>query len=245
MFFSRFRLRAFVLHLVLSLSVACACAVLVFRVWHPAPLDAAVGVTGIFLMMLGIDAVLGPLLTLAVAKEGKKSLKFDLSVIILLQLAALLYGLHSIAFNRPVYVAFDTFRFDLVQAGSIPAQSLEKAAAPYRRLGFGRADQVAVRPPADDAERNRRLFEELQTGVAPSMQPDLYEPLPVQQKQIIASMQPLKELEKFNPPDAVARIVQDYPQAGAWLPLKASDQDMTVLLDKQGGILGIVDLRPW
>ena len=50
-------------------------------VWYPAPLFKVVGGFEIFLMLLGIDVVLGSRLTLIVFKQGKKSLKFDLAVI--------------------------------------------------------------------------------------------------------------------------------------------------------------------
>ena len=44
-----------------------------------------------------IDVILGPLLTLLVYKQGKKTLLFDLTVIVLLQISALGYGLWTIS----------------------------------------------------------------------------------------------------------------------------------------------------
>ena len=98
----KFRLKAFAYHLGISVFIALVSLYIVFMVWHPAPLAKAVGVTYIFIMMLAIDAVLGPLLTLIIAKKDKKSLKFDLSVIIALQVAAFSYGIYNIAISRPV-----------------------------------------------------------------------------------------------------------------------------------------------
>ena len=83
MWLKNFKIKYFLSHLIVSLLIACCCLILVFYVWHPVPLAKAIGVTHIFLMMLIIDVILGPLLTLLVAKQGKKTLKFDLSVIIL------------------------------------------------------------------------------------------------------------------------------------------------------------------
>lgn len=42
-----------------------------------------------------------------------------------------------------------------------------------------------------------------------------------------------------------ADILAKYPQAVGWVPLKAIAMDMTVLLDEQGNVVKIVDLRPW
>lgn len=84
-------------HLLISIIMALAATLLVFIIWYPPPLHLATGVTSIFLMLLIIDVTLGPLLTLIVYKPGKKTLVMDLTVIACLQIAALAYGLHSVA----------------------------------------------------------------------------------------------------------------------------------------------------
>ena len=88
------RLKFFLSHLSLSILIALIVMGLVFFVWYPTPLAKAVGVTHIFLMILAIDVIVGPLLGLLVYKESKKSLKFDLTVIIFIQISALLYGVY-------------------------------------------------------------------------------------------------------------------------------------------------------
>lgn len=45
------------------LVLALLALALAFLVWYPGPLPKAVGIAGIFFMMLGIDVVLGPLPT--------------------------------------------------------------------------------------------------------------------------------------------------------------------------------------
>lgn len=242
----KFRLKAFAYHLGISVFIALVSLYIVFMIWHPAPLAKAVGVTHIFIMMLGIDAILGPLLTLIVAKKGKKSLKFDLGVIIALQLAAFTYGIYNIAISRPVYIAFDTSRFEVVQANNIPKVSLKEAMPPYNILGWGQPKFVAVKLAENNEQKNNRLFVELQTGVAPSMQPNLYEPLDNQWSILNNNSKILNDLYKHNPKPAVDSIQQQYPTATQWLPLKAYVQDMVVLINtKDDSIVAIVDLRPW
>ena len=58
----KFRLKAFATHLLVSLLVAMGSVYLVFQVWHPSPLQQAVGVTSIFLLLLTVDVVSGPCL---------------------------------------------------------------------------------------------------------------------------------------------------------------------------------------
>ena len=80
------RLKFFSCHLLISVLIALISILLVFFVWYPAPLAEALGVGHLFLMLIFIDVMLGPLLGLIIYKEGKKSLKFDLTIIILIQI---------------------------------------------------------------------------------------------------------------------------------------------------------------
>ena len=240
-----FRVRTFLIHLLSSVCIAAISLYIIFMVWHPAPLATAVGVTHIFIMMLAIDVVLGPLLTLIVAKKGKKSLKFDLGVIIVLQLAAFIYGIYNIAISRPVYIAFDTLRFEVVQANNILDESLQRATLPYINLGWGKPKWVAVEAVENDEQRSERLFLELETGVAPTMQPNLYEPLDNQWSVINSKAQPFSALYEANKQIQVDATIDEYPAATAWLPLKAYEKDMVVLIDNDNNsIVDIVDLRP-
>lgn len=240
----KFRIKVFAYHLGTSVLIALISLYTVFMVWHPAPLAKAVGVTHIFIMMLGIDVILGPLLTFIIAKKDKKSLKFDLGVIIILQLAAFTYGIYNIAISRPVYIAFDTSRFEVVQANNIPVESLNIATSPYNTLAWGRPKFVAVKPAESTEQKNNRLFVELETGVAPSMQPNLYVPLESQWGNISRNAKILSDLYDTNSKKNVDNILSQYPSAKVWLPLKAYEQDMVVLIDSDN-IVDIVDLRPW
>lgn len=243
----KFRLKAACIHLLISALVALIGIGLVFWVWHPDPLQKAVGVTHIFLMMLGIDVVLGPLLTLLVASsKEKKTLKFDLSVIAAVQLAAYLYGMHSIAVSRPVYVAFDKLRFEVVQADSV-VRATDKTILPeYQSNPLFAPQWVSVRPYKDAAEQSRRTMLELQEGVSPSMMADLYQPLNDGWGGMLERKHGLDELKQYNPAEQVAKELAAYPQADSYLPMKAPSEDMAVLLDsEQKQVLGIVDLRPW
>jgi len=246
MWLTKFRLKYFFAHLSVSLLLACCCLFLVFCIWYPAPLAKAVGVTSLFFMMLAIDVILGPLLTLIVAEKGKKLLKLDLVIIFLIQIAALTYGLYSISNGRPVWIAFDTLRFDVAQANNIPVENLKQAKEPYNFLSWGKPQFIAVIPTKNEEERSNRTFVEFQTGVAPSMQPSLYEPIYNQSKQIKKQLSPLSELVSYNDKGLVEKTLIKYPDANAFLPLKASEVDMVVLLNKESShIIKIVDLRPW
>ena len=182
---------------------------------------------------------------MASSKE-KKTLKFDLSVIAAVQLAAYLYGMHSIAVSRPVYIAFDKLRFEVVQADSV-VRATDKTILPeYQSNPLFAPQWVSVRPYKDAAEQSRRTMLELQEGVSPSMMADLYQPLNDGWGGMLERKHGLDELKQYNSAEQVAKELAAYPQADSYLPMKAPSVDMAVLLDsRQKQVLGIVDLRPW
>ena len=119
--------RASGIHFVISLFVGLVLLALCWFVWYPAPMLLAIGGHEIFLLIVGIDVVIGPLLTLVVFKTGKKKLKFDLAMIALLQILALEYGVSTLLEARPVYVAALGDKFQVIQATEVTDANLEKA----------------------------------------------------------------------------------------------------------------------
>ncbi|WP_308366586.1 MULTISPECIES: TfpX/TfpZ family type IV pilin accessory protein [unclassified Microbulbifer] len=240
------RLRAFAVHLLLSFLVALATLLLVFQIWYPAPLSVAMGVTHIFLVMLLVDVTLGPVLTFCVFKKGKKTLKVDLAVIAALQVGALIYGLHTVAEGRPVWLVFTTDRFDAVRPIDIDFRFPDKVAPDYASPPvLGPRWVAAVRP--DDLQADSDIvFESVFGGADLQHRPYLYRPLNAAVEDISARAQPLDRLEDFNSSSQVADVLKRWPEADAWLPLMASVKPMVVLIKKQSAeIVAIVDLAPW
>src|SRR4051812_10875535 len=100
------RWKAGLTHFGISLTVAGLVYVAVRYLWYPGALFEIAGGLELLLLIISVDVTLGPLVTLIVFKPGKWGLKFDLAVIGILQSAALVYGLYTIAESRPVYVTF-------------------------------------------------------------------------------------------------------------------------------------------
>ena len=112
------RTRAALIHLAISVAFAVAAALLIVLGWYTLPYFWLVG--GLFLLALivGVDVILGPLMTFIVcapASPGKNCF-FDLSLIGLLQAAALVYGLHAAYTSRLVYAVYVDGVFHLVKA---------------------------------------------------------------------------------------------------------------------------------
>ncbi len=61
-------------------------------------------------LLIGVDLIAGPLLTLVVFKSGKKGLSFDLSCIAIFQAACMAAGMRVVYSERPIVLvlAWDT-----------------------------------------------------------------------------------------------------------------------------------------
>ena len=242
------KLIAFASHLLISLMIALLSVILVYVVWYPQPLGVAAGVTRLFLLMITIDIIIGPLLTFIVYKKNKKTLKFDLSVIAILQIAALLYGLYAVYDGRPAWVAYSVDRFEMVRVNELDVRHVKQAKPEYATPPLLGYKYVHAQVDKKDIElKNKALFEEVFAGVAPSQKPELYQPVETAYPLIRERAKPLDDLYQFNSREQVDSILKQHATADSFVPLKANAVSMTVLINKAAGgqVVAIVDLRPW
>lgn len=239
------RLKFFLNHLLLSFLAALLVVGLVFFIWYPLPLAQAAGVMHIFLMMLAIDVIVGPILGLLVYKEGKKTLKFDLSVIIVIQIAALCYGVFSIEQGRPVWIAYNVDRFELVRKNEIITENIDQALPQYQKNSWFKPKLVGVEFAQDKLQRENDMFAEALGGISIAQKPERYVDFSQAKAQLQKRAQSLELLQQYNDKAVVEKTLAKYPKATAFLPMKASAVDMTVLINHTGEVVKIVDLRPW
>jgi len=105
------RWQAFGIHLAISVVVLTALMALIFLLWYPGILfNVDGGWTGLRIV-IGVDLVLGPLLTLVVYKSGKPGLRFDLTCIVVFQAVCMAGGMFIVHAERPLalVLAYDTF----------------------------------------------------------------------------------------------------------------------------------------
>ena len=239
------RLRAAGIHLTICIAVAGILLALFWLVWYPAPLFRAVGGQEIFLMLLGVDVALGPLLTLVVFKSGKRTLKFDLAVIALVQVAALIYGVHTLLAGRPVYVAALGDRFDVIQANNVEPQELVTAKTTLPWLG---PKWVGTRKSSDKDEHERVLFSGL-GGASYGNFPQHHVSLESMRETILANAKPVSELRTKNlsrDSEITTWLAQRgySDQTAVFQPLKASSERMAVILDATTAtVIGIAPFK--
>ncbi len=105
------RWQAFGIHLAISMLLLLAMLAIILLLWYPGLLFSVDGGWTGLRIVIGVDLVLGPLLTLVVFKAGKPGLKFDLSCIAAFQLICMTAGMWIVYDERPLalVLAYDTF----------------------------------------------------------------------------------------------------------------------------------------
>ena len=229
------------IHFLISLILAFICALLVFYIIYPYPLAQAIGATSLFLIILSIDLILGPLLTFIVYKKDKKTLKIDLFIIAMIQLMALSYGIYSMYQGRPVWIAYTVDRFELIRANDVVGES-EQYPLPLLGVEYVFV-QIDTEKPSDQL---KLMLQEVQYRISPAQQPQYYNTIEKGRHLIIKNAMDINYLEEYNSKDIVENTRLSYPLADAFLPLQANEKDMTVLINKATGkVVNIVNLRPW
>jgi hypothetical protein len=246
------RWKASALHLAISAAIAMAVVILMLALWYPQPYFSAMGGDTLIMILIGVDVVIGPLITLIVFNPKKKSLRFDLAVVAALQLAALAYGCNVMFGARPVYTVFVVDRFETVAANQIDAESQARVVSgEFRSLPLSGPRIVAARQPDDAQRRADILMSAMNGGPDLANLPEFFVPYAQFRKDAAKSARPLSELSKRQPGDAAAirAFVAGFGRPDAsmgFLPMKARNRDMSVVLDvATGDVIGILPIYPW
>lgn len=194
------RLKASGIHLGISLFLAALAALLVFVVWYPYPYREISGGRELFMLVVGVDVIIGPLLTLAVFNTAKprRELRRDLAMIGAVQLIALAYGLWTVAIARPVHLVFEIDRFRVVHAVDVPPELLSRAPQGLRQLPLTGPTLLSVRGFKDSNESFEATMAAVQ-GADIGARPDFWQPYEKARTQILAKTRPLAELKSRFP----------------------------------------------
>ena len=237
--------RAAGLHFLICVVIGLVLLGFSWFVWYPAPMLMAIGGHEIFLLVVGIDVILGPLLTLVVFKSGKKSLKFDLAVVALLQVAAMVYGMSALLEARPAYVAALGESFQVVQATEVTDENLTKAKT---NLPWWGPKWVGTQEVVDKEWQSGVQAVE-SVGGGKGHFPQLHIPYELMKERVIAKSLPICELKKMNPgqESEIDRWLKSRgydDQSATFQPIKISAATFAVVLDpKTGAVIGIAQFK--
>ncbi len=93
-------------HMLISVVAFVALAYLVIRVWFPTFFFSIDGGWEGMQIIIAVDLILGPTLTLVVFKAGKPGLRFDLAMIGLFQSVCLAGGVYVVYSERPLFFVY-------------------------------------------------------------------------------------------------------------------------------------------
>lgn len=244
------RLRAFSLHLVVSIMIFLIFLGIMFLAWYPPPYFEINGGWIVLRILVAVDIVVGPLLTLILFKPGKRGLKFDMTCIVLMQLVALFYGGMIIYQQRPEFVVFGIDRFTTVSAVEVEFDKLNYPE--LRRIaGVGPILAQAL-PPADPKLRQKLMFATVMSGEKDiEYRAELYQPYRPDLTQLRARSLDLDKIAALDQ-GAKATVAAFAAQHGGtlenylYLPLRGKNKDIVMALSAQDGMpVGFISISPW
>lgn len=189
--------RAALIHFLISFVLIVGLVAYVLLAWFPDGLHLLTGGLGLFFVLVVVDLVCGPGLTMILYDPDKSKLKWriDIALIVTIQIAALSYGVVQISKTRPIFLAFEGDRFRVVQVLDIDLSRISEAPIALQSFSLTGPRPLGVRL----AESNDRDYlssvQESIRGFHPAFRPSRWLPYDAQVGQIRSVAKPLSALE--------------------------------------------------
>ncbi len=245
------RRQAALTHLGISALVAAAIFAVMLLLWYPSPWFRAAGGGTLLLLLVGVDVVLGPLLTFVVFDPTKKSLVYDLAVIVMLQVAALIYGVHVMASSRPAFVVYLKGSFEVVPAQDVRIKTADEIKLPeFQSIPLTGPKLAAVRIPVDPGLQLQIAMEAATGGADFTVYPRFYIPYATASREAASRGEPLPKLAAMSAEnaEAVGKLVSSSGKpvdSLVYLPLRTRIAEMSIVLGKnEGDVVGVLDVYP-
>lgn len=241
------RWKAAVIHLGISLIIAAVVGSVIYFIWYPPPYFTVARGNTLIVLIMGVDIVIGPLLTLIVFRAGKRGMRFDLAVIALLQAGAFCYGASVIAAARPIFIVAEPDRFVAVYAYQVLDADLEQASEPEfaNRSWSGPRLVGAVLPKGDTFDLTISGL----NGKDIDQLPKYYVPYLSAADTLLGKSHPLSAL---SPRDKTGEIARFLSRSGesvenlAYVPLEGRTDSYTMVISRRSKLpVGVLSIDPW
>lgn len=242
------KLKASLLHLLISALIVGSFIGFALWVWYPSPFLQISGLLSIILILITVDLVLGPLLTFVIYKPNKPHLRLDLTLIALVQLAALSYGMHTIYQGHPVYAVYAVDRFTLITAQE--AQP-EKARYPeYQVSKLGKPVLTYSKKPSDPKLLEKLIFATISGEPDIDARPEYYEPFQLFLQDILKNGIKSDELQaKPSNREKLEKLLHKHSKTidqYTFIPLIGKEKDVVWVWDRSSGQpIDMLDINPW
>lgn len=164
----KFRLKAFGTHLLCSAVALTLVLGALYLGWYHWPGWHLTEALHVVVVMVGVDVVVGPLITLIIAnaRKPRRELARDIAIIVAVQLVALGYGATTLWHGRPLYYAFSVNMLQVVQASDIDPEAARVAREkklPLAPHWYSLPRWIWAPFPKDSAEADK-IFQNLMQG---------------------------------------------------------------------------------
>lgn len=241
------KLRFSIIYLVASLVTLALCTMSIKNFWYPYPLMQAAGAQNLLIIIILVNVSLAFAFAIMIFIKTKIDFKKDIIISMLIQLLFLTVSLYGVYNIKPVWMAYNVDRFELILNNDLVSSDIYKADKQYKNPNLLPPQYVGVNFAQNNEERTQNMFDEALRSISIARRPERYVPFTRINEKVRNRAQNLIFLEEYNDKTKVEFFIEKYPQADSFVPLQANAVDMTVLLDKNSDkqVIAIVDLRPW
>ena len=243
------RMKAFLIHFCLSFLIVSTCVAVVFVAWYPGFYFHVFDATGVLKILVAVDLVLGPLLTLLLFKPGKPGLVFDLCVIAALQLGALVYGMHVTYTQRPYFTVFAVDRFEVLTASDVDTAKVAPEILEARTWKEP-ALVVAVLP--EDPRELHRLMQETLFEGKPDIQkrPEYWQAFDAAATNVVDKARPVSWLLSVETGSEaeIEALLEAHEGEGklVYIPIMGKQRVFSLVLDSATNeAVSLLELDPW
>jgi len=242
------RLKAFGLHMLLSMTLITVYLTFVFFVWYQDPYYKIYDTWAAIKIVVGVDLIIGPLLTLIVFDIAKKRsvLVRDIAVIIIVQISALSWGVHVTYSVRPLFSVFHEGTFYLFSQQDVDVSRMaDKTLIP---AFWQSATYVYVNPPKDKDEYNHIYANLIDANERPDVMylTERYLPLnEIREKVNESAINLTNALNNNDKKQMVDNFLKDRKTTineCSFYSIKGGNKHASIVFDKQNGLkIGYID----
>lgn len=242
--------RAVLTHLWPSLLVLALFAGLIIFFWYPFPYLQFEGSVKYSMLLVLAGGLIGPLLTFVVFKTDLRRLRIDLAVIVLIQVAAMAWGMHTLYVMRPYFMVFAVDRFEILALREVNLQGITDMRF-LDKPARGPILLYATMP--TDKQTYQRLLKEIMFDGKPDLpfRPQFWSLYKDRQQEALKRSHPVDWL-RFSRPESIDAINELVMKHGGdinrlnFAPATGRGGDFAVILDAESGeIVDGLIIDPW
>ena len=226
----KFRLKAFSLHLLGSASALTLILGTLYFGWYRWPGWRLADATTVVVVLVGVDLVLGPLMTFIIANKNKsrRELTRDIGIIVAVQVCALIYGSASLWSGRPLYYAFSVNILQMVQAYDIDSHESKLGRQQNPELAphwYSTPRWVWAQLPTDPEERARIVTGTLSGGDDVISMPRYFKRWEQGLTEVRAQLKKVDDVPYFSPGEK--KKLKERLQSAGFVPDQANTMPLT------------------